>query len=117
MFVYGFAWRMLHRQNTKQRDLGSATVGVTLRLCSSPQPDQILTESDLARTIRNDYVSPAFLKMPTLLRDDRPTSVKATSFQLTYNQQVRVEAEEQQGEAEEQQGRPKKKKEILRSVE
>ena len=43
------------------------------------------------RTVRSEYLSPAFLKMPTLLSDDRPTSVKLASFQLTYNQQVKVE--------------------------
>ena len=35
--------------------------------------------------------------MPTLLHEDRPTSVNVASFQLTYNQQVKVEGEGQQG--------------------
>ena len=104
MYVYVVCMAQAASISIKQCALGSAIVVVTLRLRSSPQPDQILTESDLARTVRSDYLSPAFLKMPALHRDDRPTSVKATSFQLTYNQQVKIEAEEQQGEDKKQQG-------------
>ena len=59
-----------------------------------PQPDLILSERDLARTVRCSYLSPAFRKLPSFLSEEPPITLDRAAAHLSYNQQV----EEEQGD-------------------
>ena len=63
-----------------------------------PQPDLILSERDLARTVRCSYLSPAFRKLPSFLGEEPPITLDRVAAHLTYNQQVKVDEKKQQGD-------------------